>query len=1025
MDNLYTLRRLRPATLPRYLWLPLLPLLALPALAPLYTEGLPRSYDGGYHMLRLAVLDRAVAGGTFLPRWAPDMLLGFGYPAFNFYGPGSYWLTEMLHWAGLGLQAAFTLGFVVAVIAAGYGAYWLAHDLFGVTSPWPALTVGVAYLYAPYLMDNVYIRGGLAETLALAALPWILFGFRRLFYAADKRPAFFLATFALALLAITHNITLLFTPPLLIGYLLVHWRRTGYKAAKLTWPAAAIIAAMGVSAFFWLPLITERGYLSDRAYTIAREVWLPISVWTWQNFLDMGFTFTHTFIRPNKLGLVQLVLAVGGFFAARRRDAEWLYLGAVALIASLLIGEWVLSIWEASRLLPIAQFPWRLLSIMSLPLAIFSGGWLLHLRTGRRQIAAAVLLITLIIVAQRPQLAWIDVFAPHEPDLTAGVMAQIELEKGVLAGGEGNSSIQEFRPRWADETLALREQPATVAPAPSLTVVRANPLDLEATAQVTVTTPLRFTDFYFPGWQVTLDGAPVATYPSTSLGVLTVDLAPGEHVIRKTWTHTPVQVAGTWISLFTLAVLVGVGWQPRRTRWLAVLPAALLIGGLAGWLTPRTLAPIQPPAAPVQRDGVSLLGFQTDTTDAQRPTVRSFWAVTAPPSDLRLRWQVQTSDGAVVGDVTTRPFYNAGTTTLWPVGAIVDDAVVAPVPAGLPAGDYRLAVALVDADDDAGATAALPTVIGGFTLPASPVDPLPTQPATARFADAIQLTGYDFEGTTTDGDALLPHIAAGDYLWVTLHWATTQALPENYHAFVHLVDGNGQPIAQEDHIPGPLFAPPAGWTPGRRYADAYLLRIPPDAPGGVYWPTVGMYTFADQERLPAYADAASQQAGAQRRCRAAAPLKVVGTARRPAPQEPLQARVGDVFEVLGYDIAAPDLRVQPGDMVTLTLYYRSLAPTPADLTRFVHLYAPATGMIAQHDSLPTGGLNPTWAWQPGEVIADQVTLTIGADAAPGAARLLLGFYDAAAGAVRVPAFDVAGAPLPDAAIPLAEVEIAP
>jgi hypothetical protein len=357
MDNLYTLRRLRPATLHRYLWLPLLPLLALPALAPLYTEGLPRSYDGGYHMLRLAVLDRAVAGGTFLPRWAPDMLLGFGYPAFNFYGPGSYWLTEMLHWAGLGLQAAFTLGFVVAVIAAGYGAYWLAHDLFGVTSPWPALTVGVAYLYAPYLMDNVYIRGGLAETLALAALPWILFGFRRLFYAADKRPAFFLATFALALLAITHNITLLFTPPLLIGYLLVHWRRTGYKAAKLTWPAAAIIAAMGVSAFFWLPLITERGYLSDRAYTIAREVWLPISVWTWQNFLDMGFTFTHTFIRPNKLGLVQLVLAVGGFFAARRRDAEWLYLGAVALIASLLIGEWVLSIWRQVDCSPLRNFP--------------------------------------------------------------------------------------------------------------------------------------------------------------------------------------------------------------------------------------------------------------------------------------------------------------------------------------------------------------------------------------------------------------------------------------------------------------------------------------------------------------------------------------------------------------------------------------------------------------------------------------------------------------------------------------------
>lgn len=1022
MNNLHTRPALILPLLQRQLWLLLTPLLALPALAPLYTEGLPRSYDGGYHMLRLAVLDRAVAGGTFLPRWAPDMLLGFGYPAFNFYGPGSYWLAEVLHRGGLGLQAAFTLGFVVAVIGAGYGAGLLARDIFGVDRPWPALTVAVAYMYAPYVMDNVYIRGGLAETMALAALPWILLGFRRLFYATDHRSPFFLATFALALLAITHNITLLFTPPLLIGYLLVHWRRTGYRITRLAWPAAALAAAMGVSAFFWLPLIAERGYLSDQAYTIARQVWLPRSVWTWENFLDAGFAFTHTFIRPNRLGLVQLALGVGGFLAARRRDAEWLYLGAVALIAGTLIGAWALPLWQSNDILTIAQFPWRLLSIVSLPLAIFSGGWLPHLRADWRQGVVAAGLMTLIIMAQRPQLVWIDVFAPHEPDLSAGVMAQIELEKGVREGGEGNSSIQEFRPRWADATLALQEQPPTHSPAPAISVTRANALDLEATAHVTVTTPLRFTDFYFPGWQVTLDGAPAATYPSTSLGVLTVDLPPGEHVIRKQWTHTPAQVVGTWISLLTLAVLVGVGWRPRRTRWLALLPALLLAGGLIGWFTPRPMTPTRPPAAPVQHRGVSLLGFQTDTTDVRRPVVRSFWAVTAPPDDLRLRWQVLTLAGAVVGDVTTRPFYNASSTTLWPVGAIVDDVVAAPVPAGLPPGDYRLAVALIDA---AATDLTSPIVIGDFTLPAAPVDPMPAVSATARFADAIQLTGYDYRGATTDNASSLPYVAAGDHLWVTLHWATTQALAENYHAFVHLVDGSGRPLAQEDHIPGPLFAPPAGWTPGRSYADAYLLRIPADAPGGVYWPTVGMYTFADQERLPAYANAADQQAGVGADAVRLSPIKVVGKTRRPSPQHAISARVGDAFEVLGYDISTPDRRVHPGESVTLTLYYRSLTPINADLTRFVHLYAPENGMMAQHDSPPTDGLNPTWAWRTGEIIKDQVTLTVSPDAAPGAARLLLGFYDIAAGAERIPTYDATGAALPDAAIPLAEIEIAP
>ena len=131
------------------------------------------------------------------------------------------------------------------------------------------------------------------------------------------------------------------------------------------------------------------------------------------------------------------------------------------------------------------------------------------------------------------------------------------------------------------------------------------------------------------------------------------------------------------------------------------------------------------------------------------------------------------------------------------------------------------------------------------------------------------------------------------------------------------------------------------------------------------------------------------------------------------------------FGYPAFNFSVSEVRVPPGDTVTLTLYYRSVAPTTADLTRFVHLYTPATGMIAQHDSRPTESLNPTWAWQPGEVIVDRVALTIDAGAAPGSARLLLDFYDVAAGATRIPAFDAAGGPLPDAVIPLTKVEIAP
>ena len=49
--------------------------LAIPALWPFYQEGLPRSFDGGLHLLRLGVLDELIRQGTLYPRWAPGLFL--------------------------------------------------------------------------------------------------------------------------------------------------------------------------------------------------------------------------------------------------------------------------------------------------------------------------------------------------------------------------------------------------------------------------------------------------------------------------------------------------------------------------------------------------------------------------------------------------------------------------------------------------------------------------------------------------------------------------------------------------------------------------------------------------------------------------------------------------------------------------------------------------------------------------------------------------------------------------------------
>ncbi|MCB9133044.1 MAG: hypothetical protein H6647_19150 [Anaerolineales bacterium] len=234
------------------LWL-LLPLLAIPAIWPLLKMGLPLSADGTLHLLRVVLLDHHISNGVLYPRWVPELFTGLGYPVFNFYSPLAYYLAELLHLIGLDFVAALIASFAVLIVFSGFGMYRLARDVLGSRHTWAALVAATAYMYAPYLLTNVYIRGAIAEVGAQAWLPWVFWSARRMLTAA--RPSQYVVALALTLagLALTHNITLLFTPLILAAYIMVVWVQTDRSPVRLGWIAVGLVAAMGVSAFFWAP----------------------------------------------------------------------------------------------------------------------------------------------------------------------------------------------------------------------------------------------------------------------------------------------------------------------------------------------------------------------------------------------------------------------------------------------------------------------------------------------------------------------------------------------------------------------------------------------------------------------------------------------------------------------------------------------------------------------------------------------------------------------------------------------------
>ncbi len=108
----------------------------------------------------------------------------------------------------------------------------------------------------------------------------------------------------------------------------------------------------------------------------------------------------------------------------------------------------------------------------------------------------------------------------------------------------------------------------------------------------------------------------------------------------------------------------------------------------------------------------------------------------------------------------------------------------------------------------------------------------------ADFGPAIGLRGYavDVGALRTTG-----------VLALTLQWQSQAPITTDYQLFVHLLNADGQTVAQADVPPGGPEAPTSSW---RVYH--YQTRIQPiptsaDLPAGAYWLTLGVYdpqTFA-------------------------------------------------------------------------------------------------------------------------------------------------------------------------------------
>ena len=578
------------------------------AISPLFAPGyFWGAHDGRHSVYFLFEFDRSIQDGILYPRWAPDYTFGYGYPMFNIYAPGSLYASEALHLLGFDFVTATKIVFALAILLSGLA-------MFGFVKRWTessqaAFLSGLAYVYMPYHIADVYVRAALAESVALIFLPLTLWGFYETVMRPSRRTVVVTALLYAAMMFSHNGVTLLFTIVLgawVLFLILAEFLRRArftFRAAtfaqlvRMGLPAlAALVLGLGIVAIFFIPAVLEYQY-------VRTDQWLG-------NYYDYTNHFTYLFqlFDPTwgfgiskagpqddmsfQLGVVPVLLAIFALVAVIQnpRDTRryWLFfLALTGIVAFLMLGASA-AVWRIVPLVTFAQFPWRLLTLTMVSLAVLAGAIALTQdQPATHALSLPTLLLgALIVFGSFPYVRAQMIGEPQEGPVSVLGLFRFQQSAGEMTGSTAwVKEIPDWSPMadiyFANKKLKSRidythidEANVWIGVLPNFAGLRANGERIVYHAQADTT--LTFNLFYYPGWRAYLTkpqtteiirALPVDVDPDDPLGRIRVHIPAGqEQWLMVRFDDTPPRVIGGWVSATSLLLALGLLlWDvPRR-----------------------------------------------------------------------------------------------------------------------------------------------------------------------------------------------------------------------------------------------------------------------------------------------------------------------------------------------------------------------------------------------------------------------------------------------------------------------------
>ncbi len=521
-------------------------IISLLYLHPILSFRFYESHDGEAHAARFAAYHRAFVDGHFPPRWAGFLNFGYGTPVFIFYYPLPGYIAGILRFTGISFESIFILLMICAfTLAPIFFFLWLRQLFKNSTAFIGALLFGLM----PYHFLNTYVRGDIAENMALVFVPLVFYFIER--YRKTKLWKHILfGGISYGLLILSHNgVSLMFSPVLFFYALL----RADNRKLFLNL-IVIFVFGLALSAFFWLPALYEGKYTNANLF--IGDMYLQ-NYPSWKQLIFSPWGFGTDVQKPGSLsvqvGIVNLILVVLAILNVKknrfkRMAGYWFFIFVCSMFISLGASA---PIWENVSILRLYEFPWRFVLLISFS-AILVG----------------------ITVLNSLNKIWLNFFVIFFLLLYSfqfvTVKKYVSFPNTFYENFSGTTYYHgEANPIWTDGDPGSypKQLVEVIGGDAKLKKINKKSHRISFVSQSNEKSQILINTQYFPGWAVEVGGVkiPIEFQDMNHRGLITFYLPPGSHNVKLEFRESPVRLVSSLISVAAIIVVLSLLiWQYRK-----------------------------------------------------------------------------------------------------------------------------------------------------------------------------------------------------------------------------------------------------------------------------------------------------------------------------------------------------------------------------------------------------------------------------------------------------------------------------